>query len=85
MKDHSQALNSFARKLLALLIFRGALQWITVWFFVWGVVVLAARLAHLLNPTALLLGLLGSGSPGGPGCSAAVSQSHRLHESSRGV
>jgi hypothetical protein len=60
MKAHSHALNAFARRLLALLIFRGALQWVTIWFFVWGVVVLAARFAHVLNPTALLFGLLGA-------------------------
>lgn len=60
MKPHAQALKSFAQKLSLLLMFRGALRWATVWFFIWGVVVLAARFAHLLNSNFLLLGLLGA-------------------------
>ncbi|HLP78258.1 MAG TPA: hypothetical protein VK327_15240 [Candidatus Paceibacterota bacterium] len=60
MKSHSQALHAFARKLSLLLMFRGALRWATLWFFVWGVVVLAARFAHWLNTNILLLGLLGA-------------------------
>lgn len=60
MNAHSKTLNSFARKLSALLMFREALRWATVWFFVWGVVVLAARFAHVLDFRALLLGLLGA-------------------------
>jgi hypothetical protein len=60
MKSHSAALHEFARKLSLLLMFRGALRWATAWFFVWGVVVLAARFAHLLNVQTLLLGLIGA-------------------------
>jgi Sec-independent protein translocase protein TatA len=73
MRVHSQALNGFARKLLTLLMLRGAVRWVTVWFFVWGVVVLAARFAHLLNSTALLFGLFGAV----PLAGLAVAQQYR--------
>jgi hypothetical protein len=51
--------QSFARKLILLLIFRRATQWVTVWFFLWGVVVLAARISGVLGSPWLVFGLLG--------------------------
>ena len=38
---------------------RGAVQWATVWFFVWGVVVLAARISGVARGDWLLLGVAG--------------------------
>ena len=49
MKSHAQALQAFARKMALLLMLRGAVRWMTVWFFVWGVVVLAARISGTLG------------------------------------
>jgi hypothetical protein len=60
MNSHSQALQSFAKKLSALLMLRGAVRWATIWFFVWGVFVLASRFAHWLDFNFLLAGLLGA-------------------------
>jgi len=59
MSSHAGALKSFARKLTLLLMFRGAVAWTTVWFFLWGVVVLAVRFSGLLKGKWLALGLLG--------------------------
>ena len=59
MSSHAQALKSFARKLALLLMVRNAVRWATVWFFVWGVFVLAARISGLLKGEWLLFGLLG--------------------------
>jgi hypothetical protein len=59
-QSHSETLQSFARKLTALLMFRGAVRWTTIWFFVWGVVVLAARMAGSHSGDWQLLGLLGA-------------------------
>ncbi|MEY2465587.1 MAG: hypothetical protein QOD03_108 [Verrucomicrobiota bacterium] len=59
MSAHTQALHSFARKLSLLLMFRGAMRWTTVWFFIWGVVVLAARIAGGKNSDWLFWGTLG--------------------------
>lgn len=58
--SHAGALRAFARKLALLLMFREAVRWITAWFFVWGVIVLAARIAGLLNDRWLLMGLAGA-------------------------
>jgi hypothetical protein len=60
MKSHAQALQTFARSLTALLMVRGAVRWITLWFFVWGVVVLAVRIGGVQRLDWLLLGLLGA-------------------------
>lgn len=59
MKTHSHALQLFARKLAVLLIARRTIAWSTVWFFTWGVVVLACRIFGVLTLTQLLFGLLG--------------------------
>ena len=48
MKSHVQMLQSFRRRLEFLLMFRGAVRWTTLWFFIWGVVVLAARISHVV-------------------------------------
>jgi hypothetical protein len=60
MKSHAQALQTFARKMALLLMLRGAVRWMTVWFFVWGVVVLAARISGMLRLEPLLIGLAGA-------------------------
>ncbi len=57
--SHAQALRSFARDLQWLLALRLGVQLATVWFFVWGVVVLALRIVGLQNGFRLALGLLG--------------------------
>ena len=59
MSSHAGALKSFAKKLTLLLMLRGAVAWTTVWFFIWGVVVLAVRFSGLLKGKWLALGLLG--------------------------
>lgn len=59
MSSHAGALKSFAKKLTLLLMIRGAVTWMTVWFFLWGVVVLAVRVSGLLKGQSLALGLLG--------------------------
>jgi hypothetical protein len=59
MSSHAGALKSFAKKLTLLLMVRGIVAWTTVWFFLWGVVVLAVRFSGLLKGKWLALGLLG--------------------------
>jgi hypothetical protein len=59
MSAHAHALRSFARRLSWLLMFRRAVQWTTLWFFVWGVVVLALRIFGVINKPWLLIGVLG--------------------------
>ncbi len=56
---HSRSLKSLFRRLALLLMFRGAVQWATVWFFLWGVVVLAIRFSGALEDSWLGYGLLG--------------------------
>ena len=41
---HPQALNVFARKLAWILMLRRAVRWMSVWFFVWGALVVDAVL-----------------------------------------
>src|SRR3954467_12815838 len=59
MSSHTGALKSFAKKLTVLLMIRGMVAWTTVWFFIWGVVVLAVRFSGLLKGKWLTIGLLG--------------------------
>jgi len=59
MSSHAGALKLFAKKLTLLLMVRGMVAWSTVWFFLWGVVVLAVRFSGLLKGKWLALGLLG--------------------------
>jgi hypothetical protein len=59
MSSHTGALRSFAKKLTLLLMVRGIVAWTTVWFFLWGVVVLAVRFSGLLKGKWLAFGLLG--------------------------
>lgn len=59
MTSHAGALRTFAKRLALLLMVRGAVRWTTMWLFVWGVVVLAARFSGLLKGKWLLIGLLG--------------------------
>jgi hypothetical protein len=56
---HSDSLSYFARKLAFFLSLRRALQWISVWFFVWGSVILVLRISGAHNEKLLLAGLLG--------------------------
>ena len=57
--SHAQALQSFARKMKLLLMLRAAMQTATAWFFIWGVVVLAIRIAGGQHTEWLALGTLG--------------------------
>lgn len=56
---HAKALQSFARDLQWLLALRLGVQMATVWFFVWGVVVLALRIFGTQNTFWLVLGVFG--------------------------
>jgi hypothetical protein len=57
--DHAKALRSFARDLQWVLSMRLGVQVATVWFFFWGVVVLALRIFGIQNSSGLALGLFG--------------------------
>jgi hypothetical protein len=56
---HQQTLQSFARRLKWLLAFRSTVQFATIWLFIWGVAVLAAKISGAHNSPWLALGLLG--------------------------
>ena len=56
---HPHALHVFARKLAWILMLRRAARWMSVWFFVWGALVLAARIASAPFAEWLALGVLG--------------------------
>jgi len=56
---HPQALQAFAHKLNRLLWLRVAVQMTTLWFFIWGVLVLALKFSGMLQTEWLTLGLLG--------------------------
>jgi hypothetical protein len=61
MKDtHAHCLRACARRLTGLLMFRGAVRWATAWFFLWGVVILAARFTGAGDAHWLVPGLLGA-------------------------
>jgi hypothetical protein len=61
MKDiHAHCLRASARRLTGLLMFRGAVRWVTAWFILWGVVILAARFAGAGEAVWLVAGLLGA-------------------------
>jgi hypothetical protein len=55
--SHANALQSFARNLQWLLTVRLAVQLATVWFFAWGVVILALRIFGVQNIYWLTMGL----------------------------
>lgn len=57
--SHSEALKRLDRQVARLLALRGAVQWMTLWFFVWGVVVLALRIFGAQNTFWLAFGLAG--------------------------
>ena len=56
--SHATALQSFARNLQWVLTLRLAVQMATVWFFAWGVVILALRIFGVQNLYWLTMGLL---------------------------
>ncbi|HEY1789383.1 MAG TPA: hypothetical protein VGJ73_14585 [Verrucomicrobiae bacterium] len=56
-RTHANALQSFARNLQWLLTLRLAVQLATVWFFAWGVVILALRIFGVQNIYWLTMGL----------------------------
>jgi hypothetical protein len=56
---HPQALLTFTRRLNRLLLLRVAVQSMTVWFFLWGVVVLALKILQVRPIEWLLLGIFG--------------------------
>lgn len=59
MSPHTNALKAFDRRIARLLMVRSAVQWMTLWFFVWGVVVLAVRFFQPAQNTWLPLGIFG--------------------------
>lgn len=61
--SHARALQIFSLRLALLLMFREALRWAAAWFFLWGVVILAARIAGVPNQPWMPLGLLGALAP----------------------
>ena len=56
---HSQALQSFARRLMLLCLLRAGIQMATLWFFIWGVVVLMVRISGAQQTEWLAFGILG--------------------------
>jgi len=56
---HPQALQAFAHRLQRLLWLRVTVQVMTVWFFLWGVVVLALKILRVPHTEWLLLGIFG--------------------------
>lgn len=56
---HPQAIQAFTFKLKLLLALRVAVRVATVWCFIWGVIVLAARISNVQQTGWLLPGLLG--------------------------
>jgi hypothetical protein len=57
--SHPQAVLSFARRLHRLHLFRSFVQLATLWFFIWGAVVLAVRFAGCQHTGWLALGMFG--------------------------
>jgi hypothetical protein len=57
--SHPEALQAFARKLKLLFILRAVVQVTTIWFFIWGVFVLAMRIYGAQQAEWLALGVLG--------------------------
>ena len=55
--SHADALKIFTRRITRLLMLRRAVQWLTVWFFVWGAIVLAARVGGFTQTHWLALGV----------------------------
>lgn len=56
---HPQALLAFVRRLNRLLLLRMAVQMMTLWFFVWGVFILALKIAGIQQAEWFVPGLLG--------------------------
>ena len=57
--SHPEALQAFAHRLNRLLLLRVTVQMMTIWFFVWGVFVLAMKIAGFQNTEWLFPGLFG--------------------------
>lgn len=57
---HVRSLRACTRRLTGLLMLRGAVRWVTGWFFLWGVVILTARFASRGEAHWLFPGLLGA-------------------------
>ncbi|HEX4349820.1 MAG TPA: hypothetical protein VH251_05515 [Verrucomicrobiae bacterium] len=57
--SHPEALLAFSKKLSLLLLLRVTVQMMTVWFFIWGVLVLAMKIGGLQETQWLAMGLLG--------------------------
>ena len=55
--SHHDALKHFAARITRLLMLRRAVQWLTVWFFIWGAIVLAVRMAGFNQTYWLALGI----------------------------
>ncbi|HEU6447765.1 MAG TPA: hypothetical protein VFV23_04935 [Verrucomicrobiae bacterium] len=59
MNAHSKALRTFAGRVRRLFLLRAGIQAATVWFFIWGTVMLAAKMAGEHQTDWFALGLLG--------------------------
>ncbi len=57
--SHPQALQAFAHKLNRLLLLRVVVQQMTVWFFIWGVFVLAMKFSRVPHTEWLAFGVFG--------------------------
>jgi hypothetical protein len=57
--SHSQALLAFAHRLNRLLLLRVAVQMMTLWFFIWGIVVLAMKISGVGHTEWFPLGIFG--------------------------
>ena len=55
--SHPEALQIFSNRIGRVLVLRRAVQWLTVWFFLWGAVVLAVRMAGFTETGWLALGI----------------------------
>ena len=57
--SHANALHAFNRRLKLLVVVRTTVQMATVWFFIWGVIILALRIYGLQHSEWLAFGALG--------------------------
>jgi hypothetical protein len=55
--SHQDALKHFVARITRLLMLRRAVQWLTVWFFIWGAITLAVRMAGFNQTYWLALGI----------------------------
>ena len=71
---HAHSLRTFTRRLKFLFLARAAVQTATIWFFIWGVVVLVARISGARQSAWLALGALGFAPPAIIAAARAISR-----------